>query len=430
MADIEHVDIPESGLHESKGISTAIDNTVYVANGAGSGSFRAYTPGTTSQVVVESLSDLPTPSGGVITLAANTQYLIAKQVDLGTNVIVYSSGSDLCGFNVTLSGLSTSSTSPLITATNVTLRVENMLLTNPLGDLFSFASNSASISFQILTCASLSFLNIGTFNTVSSGIIELCSFIGGVNGVTFTGTGVAGNVGILNSRFIGFSGTAVDLNTSVFDTISLNTVILSGLGGSTSLDGATGSANVVTRGTCVHSSFNGAGTAVAGITTTDLKWNFNENFGVENSHADAQGSITANATATTFSGTSSDGTNAVVVDFGVAFVSDLEDRFTTSTGGRHTYDGVRTSEFIVNASVFGEITGGAARQYNYYIAKNDVVIVSSISKNEYDGSNPGASFVSSVLELETGDYIELWVEAVTATTALTVETCNLGILSR
>lgn len=35
----EHKDIPESGLHEPKGVSTAAANRVYVANGSGSGSW-------------------------------------------------------------------------------------------------------------------------------------------------------------------------------------------------------------------------------------------------------------------------------------------------------------------------------------------------------------------------------------------------------
>lgn len=36
---VEHVNIPEAGLHEPKGVSTAQDGTVYIADGAGSGSW-------------------------------------------------------------------------------------------------------------------------------------------------------------------------------------------------------------------------------------------------------------------------------------------------------------------------------------------------------------------------------------------------------
>lgn len=36
----EHKDLPDSQLHESKGVSTASVNTVYVADGSGSGSWK------------------------------------------------------------------------------------------------------------------------------------------------------------------------------------------------------------------------------------------------------------------------------------------------------------------------------------------------------------------------------------------------------
>lgn len=43
MADIEHRDIPDSGRHEPKGASTAITDTVVVADGVGGTSFKKIT---------------------------------------------------------------------------------------------------------------------------------------------------------------------------------------------------------------------------------------------------------------------------------------------------------------------------------------------------------------------------------------------------
>ena len=40
---VEHVNIPDSELHESKGIAGATANTFYVANGSGSGTFKSTT---------------------------------------------------------------------------------------------------------------------------------------------------------------------------------------------------------------------------------------------------------------------------------------------------------------------------------------------------------------------------------------------------
>lgn len=40
MADVEHAQLPDELLHEPKGASTAADGEVYVADGAGAGSFK------------------------------------------------------------------------------------------------------------------------------------------------------------------------------------------------------------------------------------------------------------------------------------------------------------------------------------------------------------------------------------------------------
>lgn len=46
MANIEHVNITDPNIHEPKGVSTATTNEVYVADGAGSGSWKTvYTQG-------------------------------------------------------------------------------------------------------------------------------------------------------------------------------------------------------------------------------------------------------------------------------------------------------------------------------------------------------------------------------------------------
>lgn len=63
--DIEHKDLPDELLHEPKGASTASTNTVYVADGAGSGSFKLigkdnldFTKTTINDVTTSSIEDL------------------------------------------------------------------------------------------------------------------------------------------------------------------------------------------------------------------------------------------------------------------------------------------------------------------------------------------------------------------------------------
>jgi hypothetical protein len=55
--DIEHSELPDNLLHEPKGASTAAADTVYVADGAGSGSFKKLSV-TSLDIMVDTIEDL------------------------------------------------------------------------------------------------------------------------------------------------------------------------------------------------------------------------------------------------------------------------------------------------------------------------------------------------------------------------------------
>lgn len=66
MADVEHSQLPDELLHEPKGASTAAAGTVYVADGAGSGSFSKL-PTTSLDMTLVSVAPITTPSTSVET---------------------------------------------------------------------------------------------------------------------------------------------------------------------------------------------------------------------------------------------------------------------------------------------------------------------------------------------------------------------------
>lgn len=55
QGDIEHSELPDNLLHEPKGASTAAAGTVYIADGAGSGSFKKL-PTTSLNITVPSVT--------------------------------------------------------------------------------------------------------------------------------------------------------------------------------------------------------------------------------------------------------------------------------------------------------------------------------------------------------------------------------------
>ena len=80
QGDIEHSELPDNLLHEPKGASTAVAGTVYVADGAGSGSFTKL-PTTSLDITSVSIYDI-TPSSIASTIDMNGESL--SQVADGT----------------------------------------------------------------------------------------------------------------------------------------------------------------------------------------------------------------------------------------------------------------------------------------------------------------------------------------------------------
>lgn len=424
---ILHSTLTDAELHELKGASTATLGQVPISDGVGKSSWGSPPGSPSNEITVTTVDDFPEAVANVIVLADNTLYRLSTIVNIGLNRIVFGNNSLLVGGSSNIDGISSSTTGTLLTATNVNMIVEKLQLLAPTGNLINY-TGSITTAIKLNNVVSASFINIGTLDSAGNGIIDECSFIGGVNGLNFTGSVTNGNFAIITCRFVAFSGIALDLGTAILDTLIINTVYLNGLPGSTSLKGAPASANILTKAKVLHCTFNGAGVPIVGITPFDLKYNFMDNDGVPSTHVVGQGVAKNNALPTVFAGTSTDGSTAVKVNVGTTFIPDIQHRITISNTGTFTYTGIEDISVYVDVTIFGEITGGSSRQYNFYIAKNGVPIVSTASKREYTGSNPGANSCSGLIEVVTNDTIELRVEAITATTNLTIDTFSLKVI--
>jgi len=422
MADIEHSTLTGSALHEPKGVAAAVAGTVYTANGSGSGAWAAL-PGSAPNVVsVTSVLDLPAAVGDVHTLADDTCYTISGIIDLGSNRIVMGNNCYVIGCGANIDGFTSTTSSALFTATSSNVRLDTLNFTVSAGKVISF--DGGGIAFLVLSniiinnCDSLGTVANGTF-LVFDGVSV---FSANTNGVSFSG---ANNfLFYTGSSFQLYSGTAIDLGTATFDSVFFGPqVIIQHTVGNVGIAVASNSGNFTGtgRGVVEGNVVVGGGTNTVGLAVDDLKWNVFDNFGIPSTEVGAQGYITNSALTTTFSGT---GVNTLV-NFGAAFLADLEDKFTISNAGRFTYFGLEQALFYVDATIFASIAGGASRQYSYMLAKNGTVIASSVCKAEYDGANPGSNSVSSIVELEENDYLELYVVADTATTALTVDTASI-----
>lgn len=417
---IEHSTITDPDIHEPKGISTATVGQTYVADGAGSGVWTS--PSLATSVIVASLSDLPAPSSGVITLADDTAYIFQGNIDIGSNRIQLGTNNELSGINPAVDGITSSTTGALFTG--ATMRADGLRITVSSGSVFSLTgtagANTILDQFTIVDA-----LNIGTVDTMGTFAWRYSAVVSLANtGITFVNN--IGAIKIQDMNWVTFNGTGIDFGTCTSDLIHIRGTRLSPAGGATSVNiaAASGNLNAGGLGLIRENLFNGAGTAITGYSPGDEAWKVEGNSGIQNSIVGAQGAVIGNATATVFGGLST----PIKVDVGTGFVAGDTDQFSVATDGRITYTGDTDVSVLASANIFGSVAGGAARNYRYYFTINGTVESASVSEQQYDGSNPGNNGLNALLQLSENDYIEVWVEAITATTNLTVETMSVQVI--
>jgi hypothetical protein len=421
-----HSALTGAELHEPKGVAAATSGQVYVANGAGSGTWTTIDSTLPSNIVkVESADDLPAAVSNVRTLLPNTAYQIVGSVPIGDDRLVTGTNTVIFGLNKSLDSLSTTSTSPMITTTNNNLVMKDISLSSTAGDIFAFTGSGVE---------NISLLNVNINNCTDYAVISdvlsmtMTSCVWGTS--TADGIQLSGTCGTFNMQrceFSSFVGIALDFGTSTWDQIVIRNTKFDVDASQTGISAAASNANFTATGLGFinESIFVGAGTLTSNITSEDTRWIDRDNIGLVPVDIFASGNITGNATATTFSGTGSG--NEVVVNFGTGFNDNKSPGFTISNAGRVTQDALRTRECLVTIPISASISGGAARTYNFYIAKNGTIDTATINVRTFDGTNKGSLTVVGVIELATTDYIELYARAETATTSLTVDTCHIVV---
>jgi hypothetical protein len=425
LADIEHNVIADPELHEPKGVAIATARQVYAADGGGGGDWIFTNPSST--VIIESASDFPTAVAGVRTLVANTTYHIVGSVSIDSDTLVLGTNVVLRGNNQSVDKIVTTSTGTLITATSTSFRFYKIGFTCLSGTFMAVSGSSNSHSLREVS------VSCDVFGTVAGNRLTdmwrsrvQCV----TDGLTFSGACFRFIMDNATIDVTGGANTCVDFGVATFDNIRIHASSINNASGVNGLDIAAAGANLNTGAEAflVLTDFLTSATAVTGFVRGDPNWTMQNNIGLANNRASAQGSILASALTTTFSGTG--GGNDVLVNFGTAFISDTEAKFTISTAGAFTYDAINNLpvQVLADVSIFAEIAGGATREYNWYLALNGTLIASSVSKHEYDGTNPGTVSVKTLIDIVPGDTITLRVRAETATTAITANTVSITIV--
>lgn len=361
------------------------------------------TPGTTKTVFVYTESDLPTPSLGIITLADDTEYRFLNDVStsnrfiMGDNCVISAADEGL--ISLTYTGTGVMFTAADKTSSNFT----GIKLSCPSGTCFDMSSTTGNDSFFMSNCDVVCD-TIGDLDGMAFNYIRNCQIIATNTGLSFANAHLA--FLCYNTYFNLSTATtakAIDLGTATFTAIHID-VLLFNMDAATSycISGAAASANLVATGfaTVIRCQQLGSSTFLENISEYDDKWEFALNANAINSKD--------LALATHAGATIAIGAAATPVIVGATWAQQDMHRFTHTISGRWTYTGKGTNVDIT-ASISADIVTGTDN-VTFFLYKDGVQITNSAITREFTAGNIGNMSLIWNLQLETNDYIELWVQ--------------------
>ena len=375
-----------------------------------------------SFVFVSQKSDLPTPSAGVITLAAGVTYFFTDEIDLTGDRLV-------CGINTTILGgssencriKSTGLVGTALITSNYSLPIRNITIEanvalNLDGDGTTTALDWFGVNFT--DCPT-----IGTVKDYTNFIMQDSAFLNS-GGMTLDGT--IGTVGFTQCLFDNYSATTAIIIASTCTISRRFRIIYSSfvtLSGETSIN-VSASATISNERYILDTvNFSGGGTYISGVNQTSNKALFTTCVGIQNTSTKGFYYMVNNTTDTPIGVPN---VNVWVKALGTTTADSNNSKF-THTNNRLTYIGAFNTSFLVTVNT--AVRASAANQnISIGIAKNGVILSNSemtIRTSTSNQEHPGSTQYQ--IDLVTNDYVELFVKN-TSQTDVRVSDLNFSVV--
>jgi hypothetical protein len=361
-------------------------------------------PTPTKQTLVNSKGDLPSPVGGVITLAAETLYVLGDDINLGTDRLVFSDGSILSGIDSLNILLDYTGTGDMMTFSDVTARVDCLAISCANGRIFNWSCTSLKI-FRASDITVVDCDKLGVFNSVD-GVLRFTNF----SPASITTDGIE-FIGDFRSFLYDTSATTIaagaifNLGVATFDSFIADTVLATLNGSSNLVSGAAASANINAGGIGLieRMRVSGTGTTLAGISPDDALWEFAGNDDIQNTRPDGLLSLQGNATATTITVA---GTPVLIAG---TWTVERASQFTGTAGGRLTYNGGKNAVLPISGSFTVEPVSGGAVNIAIEVAVNGVAVANSKRVGNASAGNPTSISIPWQEDFATADSVEWFV---------------------
>ena len=358
-------------------------------------------PGSTKTIQVFTEDDFPDAVLGVITLAGDTEYRLQNDVTvtsrfiMGENTVI--SGADRFLISLTYSGVGT-----MFTSIDKNIKFRDICLKCSLGTMFDVSSTTGTHVFRFLS-GGVECLNVGTFTGLEVFLLRNCRF-NDVAGTGFVFAGAFSVVLITISILItsGAGTTMFDLASATFGVLILDKVLFDVSSTGYCLSGLASSGNINVGGIGVLTNIfqEGSSDILNNISPYDDRWEMQFNSQIPNS-LDLILATNAGTTVTI-------ATASTPVIIGATWVAHNSYRFSGTAGGRWTYNG-KGSHVALNASISVDIPTGVD-EVSFFFYLNGVQEANSIITRKVDSGNVGNLSMIWELEMETGDYVEIWVQ--------------------
>lgn len=357
-------------------------------------------PASTKTVVIYGIDDFPAPVAGVITLLTDTEYKLQNDVS-SANRFVMAENTVLSGADGSLIELEYTGSGTMFTASDVNFKIKDIILRCDSGTLFDMSSSTGAHRFRQYTCNCYC-NNIGSIDGM--GVVYFFSvvFLVTTQGMTFSNNN---NVVIFDTSSFTIAsgaGNAIDLGTATFSVFTIDKAISLLNTSGYFLTGLTGSGNINANGlgSIINTRNLGTSPLLNNISPYDDSWEIQLNSEVMNSldlclmtHGGATVAITALATP------------AII---GATWTEHQAHRFTTTAGGRFTYDGKGT-HVSITASISADIVT-ATDNCSFFLYLNGAQITASRVIRSLTAGSIGNIVLIWAVELETSDYLEIWVQ--------------------
>lgn len=378
----------------------------------------------TGQVIIEpkrygylfvaSADDLPDAVEGEHILPADTLVEISGTVDLGANALRISAGTIIIGRHLS-NDILQSSADGVVRAdnvdSNVILREFNILATG--GRALDL---TGSIDYQLnIFYVGLLGVSAGTITGFDVQAVKSC-FVSAASGVTLDGT--TNKIFIDGTPFFEISGAAITLAATLVCSVADIRVSFFKFD-SPGVGIRAESGYTVERGIYTGNLIDGTAVPLDGLSPADVNWKMNDNTGVRDSRVAGQLSLDAPAT-TTISAVDT----PTKVD-GATSMAALTERLDGSTvDNRLQYTAVGPT--LVNVQLSVNIEGGNNIDGTIMVAKNGTVIEESrLNFRLSTGADERNASTATIVEMETDDYIEAWIENRSGDSDFTVNSMSL-----